>query len=232
MKRALICGITGQDGAYLAKLLLEKNYVVCGTSRDAQMSSMRNLVHLGIRDRVRMESMALNDFRSVVQVITHFAPDEIYNLAGQTSVGLSFEQPMESFESITVGTLNLLEALRFIGSGTRLYNAGSSESFGDTGGTPANEESPFRPRSPYALAKAAAFWAVANYREACLTTSRPCAPSVSSRKKLSPPQAASRAAAAKNSSSGTSKSCATGAGRPNTSTPCIAWSSSTNRTIF
>ena len=166
MKKALICGITGQDGAYLAKLLLEKGYEVCGTSRDAQMSTMRNLTRLGIRDAVKTESMALNDFRSVVQVITRFGPDEIYNLAGQTSVGLSFEQPMESFESITVGTLNLLEALRFIGASTRLYNAGSSESFGDTGGTAANEQSPFRPRSPYAVAKAAAFFAVSNYREA------------------------------------------------------------------
>lgn len=166
MKRALICGVTGQDGAYLAKLLLAKGYVVCGTSRDAQMSPLRNLRALGIKDQVQMESMALNDFRSVVQVITRFGPDEIYNLAGQTSVGLSFEQPVESFESISLGTLNLLEALRFTGGSTRLYNAGSSESFGDTGGTPASEESPFRPRSPYAVAKAAAFWAVANYREA------------------------------------------------------------------
>lgn len=166
MKKVLICGITGQDGAYLAKLLLSKGYVVCGTSRDAQMSTMKNLKRLGIRDAVKMESMALNDFRSVVQVITRFEPDEIYNLAGQTSVGLSFEQPMESFESITVGTLNLLEALRFIGGKTRFYNAGSSESFGDTGGSPANEESPFRPRSPYAVAKAAAFFALSNYREA------------------------------------------------------------------
>jgi len=166
MKKALICGVTGQDGAYLARLLLSKNYEVCGTSRDAQMSPLRNLIALGVRDGVQMKSMALNDFRSVVQVITKFAPDEIYNLAGQTSVGLSFEQPMESFESITVGTINLLEALRFTGGSARLYNAGSSESFGDTGGTPANEESPFRPRSPYAVAKAAAFWAVSNYREA------------------------------------------------------------------
>jgi GDPmannose 4,6-dehydratase len=166
MKKALICGVTGQDGAYLARLLISKGYEVCGTSRDAQMSSLRNLVQLGIRDGVQMKSMALNDFRSVVQVMTRFAPDEIYNLAGQTSVGLSFEQPMESFESITVGTINLLEALRFTGGKARLYNAGSSESFGDTGGAPANEESPFRPRSPYAVAKAAAFWAVSNYREA------------------------------------------------------------------
>lgn len=166
MKKALICGITGQDGAYLAKLLLSKNYAVCGTSRDAQMSPLRNLVRLGIRNAVQMESMALNDFRSVVQVITRFMPDEIYNLAGQTSVGLSFEQPVETFESITLGTINLLEAMRFTGSKAHFYNSGSSESFGDTGGVPANEESPFRPRSPYAMAKAAAFWAVANYREA------------------------------------------------------------------
>lgn len=166
MKKALICGITGQDGAYLAKLLLSKNYAVCGTSRDAQMSPLRNLFRLGILEKVRMESMALNDFRSVVQVITRFAPDEIYNLAGQTSVGLSFEQPVETFESITLGTINLLEAIRFTGIKARFYNSGSSESFGDTGGIPANEESPFRPRSPYAMAKAAAFWAVANYREA------------------------------------------------------------------
>ena len=166
MKKALICGVTGQDGAYLARLLLSMDYEVCGTSRDAQMSPLRNLIHLGIRDAVQMKSMALNDFRSVVQVISKFAPDEIYNLAGQTSVGLSFEQPMESFESITLGTINLLEALRFTGAHVRLYNAGSSESFGDTGGAPASEESPFRPRSPYAVAKAAAFWAVSNYREA------------------------------------------------------------------
>ncbi|HWB59866.1 MAG TPA: GDP-mannose 4,6-dehydratase [Chthoniobacteraceae bacterium] len=166
MKKALICGVTGQDGAYLAKLLLAKGYEVCGTSRDAQMSSLTNLARLGVRDDVLLKSMALNDFRSVVQVITKFAPDEIYNLAGQTSVGLSFEQPIEAFESIASGTLNLLEALRFTGGKSRLYNAGSSESFGDTGGAPASEESPFRPRSPYAVAKAASFWAVSNYREA------------------------------------------------------------------
>lgn len=166
MKKALICGVTGQDGAYLARLLLSLGYEVCGTSRDAQMSPLTNLTRLGVRDGVKMRSMALNDFRSVVQVITKFAPDEIYNLAGQTSVGLSFEQPMEAFESIAHGTLNLLEALRFTGAHARLYNAGSSESFGDTAGAPANEESPFRPRSPYAVAKAASFWAVSNYREA------------------------------------------------------------------
>jgi GDP-mannose 4,6-dehydratase len=93
-------------------------------------------------------------------------PDEVYNLAGQSSVGLSFEQPVETLESIATGTLNLLEAIRFIGAPIRLYNAGSSECFGETGEAGADENTPFRPRSPYAVAKAAAFWEVANYREA------------------------------------------------------------------
>jgi len=166
MKKALICGISGQDGAYLAQLLLNQGYTICGTSRDAQISSFQNLLHLAIRNQVKLESMALNDFRSVLQVLTKIQPDEIYNLAGQSSVGLSFEQPVETLESITTGTLNLLEAIRFLGVPIKLYNAGSSECFGDTGQTAADETTPFRPRSPYAVAKAAAFWEVANYREA------------------------------------------------------------------
>jgi GDPmannose 4,6-dehydratase len=166
MKTALICGISGQDGAYLAQLLLSKGYTVYGSSRDAQISTFRNLVRLGIRDRIQPVSMALNDFRSVLQVISKIAPDEIYNLAGQTSVGLSFELPVETMESITLGTLNLLEAIRFTGKSIKLYNAGSSECFGDTGAIAADENTAFRPRSPYAVAKAAAFWQVANYREA------------------------------------------------------------------
>lgn len=110
--------------------------------------------------------MALNDFRSVLQALTKVQPDEIYNLAGQSSVGLSFDQPVETLESISVGTLNLLEAIRFLDRPIKLYNAGSSECFGNTDGQPADEETPFRPRSPYAVAKATAFWEVANYREA------------------------------------------------------------------
>ena len=166
MSTALICGVSGQDGAYLAALLLEKGYRVFGTSRDAQMSTFSNLERLGVRDKVGLESMSLTDFRSVLQVLTKVQPDEIYNLAGQSSVGLSFQQPVETLESISIGTLNLLEAVRFIGAPTKLYNAGSGECFGDTGGEPADESTPFRPRSPYAVAKAAAFWEVANYREA------------------------------------------------------------------
>lgn len=166
MKTALISGISGQDGSYLAKLLLEKGYNVCGTSRDAQMSTFNNLHRLDIRDKVKLDSMSLNDFRSVLQILTKYQPDEVYNLAGQSSVGLSFQQPVETLESIATGTLNLLEAIRFTGAKIKLYNASSSECFGDTGGQPATEITPFRPRSPYAVAKSTAFWEVANYREA------------------------------------------------------------------
>jgi GDPmannose 4,6-dehydratase len=165
-KTALILGVSGQDGSYLAKFLLAKNYRVVGASRDAQMSSFSNLKHLGIFDRIDLESVSLNDFRSVLQVLKKVQPDEVYNLAGQTSVGLSFDQPVESFESISIGTLNLLEAIRFLNIPIRSYNAGSSECFGNTEGVSANEETPFHPRSPYAVAKAAAFWHMANYREA------------------------------------------------------------------
>jgi GDPmannose 4,6-dehydratase len=166
MKTALITGISGQDGAYLAKLLLNKGYRVVGTSRDAQMSQFTNLERLEIRNDVEVESVALNDFRSVIRALFKVQPDEIYNLAGQSSVSLSFEQPVEAQESIHLASLNLLEAVRFTGKGIKIYNAGSSECFGDLGGAAANENTPFRPRSPYAVAKAAAFWQVANYREA------------------------------------------------------------------
>ena len=166
MRTALICGVSGQDGAYLAKLLLEKGYHVVGTSRDAQVANFGNLDRLSIRDQVELESMVLTDFRSTLQTIRKAKPDEVYNLAGQSSVALSFQQPVETMDSISVGTLNLLEAVRFLGSEIRVYNASSSEAFGDTGAEAASEETPFHPRSPYALAKAAAHWAVVNYREA------------------------------------------------------------------
>ena len=164
--RALICGVGGQDGAYLSRLLLDKGYEVIGASRDAMTASFGNLKSLDIRDRVTTASMAITDFRSVLQTLDKYRPDEIYNLAGQSSVGLSFEQPVETMESIAIGTLNLLEAIRFYGKPIRLYSAGSSECFGDTGATPASEETPFKPRSPYAVAKVTAHNLVANYREA------------------------------------------------------------------
>ena len=164
--KALICGISGQDGAYLAQHLLGSGYRVFGTSRDAQTTGFHNLETLGLRERVTVLSMSPMDFRSVLQVLARAQPDEVYNLTGQSSVGLSFEQPVETFESISVGTLNLLEAIRFAAPKTRFYNAGSGEVFGDTGGVPADENTRLLPKSPYAVAKATAQWTVASYREA------------------------------------------------------------------
>ncbi len=166
MKRALICGISGQDGAYLAQLLLNKGYEVWGTSRDAQVSGFTNLLSLVIKDKVNFLSMAPNDFRSVLTTLNRSLPDEVYYLAGQSSVGLSFEQPAETLESITLGTLNLLETIRFLDKPIKFYHAGSSECFGDAGDKAADENTPFHPRSPYAVAKSSAHWLVANYREA------------------------------------------------------------------
>ena len=165
MRSALICGISGQDGAYLAQLLLEKGYRVVGTSRDAHTNPFANLTRLGIRDRVDCHSLATSDFRSVLQALTAAQPDEIFYLAGQSSVGLSFDQPIETMQSIADGTMTMLEALRFLESPARFYHAASSEAFGNTD-TPADESTPFRPRSPYGIAKATAFHLVSSYREA------------------------------------------------------------------
>jgi len=146
--------------------LLSKGYAVLGTSRDAQGSSFSNLHVLGIAGQVQTLSMVPEDFRSVFMAVKKAMPDEIYYLAGQSSVGLSFEQPAETIQSAVLGTLNLLEACRMFDQKIRLYHAGSSECFGDTNGKAACETTPFNPRSPYAVAKASAFWLVNNYREA------------------------------------------------------------------
>ncbi|MEO5367606.1 MAG: GDP-mannose 4,6-dehydratase [Magnetococcus sp. WYHC-3] len=164
-KKALIFGISGQDGAYLARWLLSHGYGVHGTSRDREAAGFGNLRALGILDQVVLHSAVLLDFRSLFQVLNQVRPSEVYNLAGQTSVGLSFQQPIETFESIALGTLNIMECLRLLELPARFFNAASSECFGDVS-EPVTESSPLRPRSPYAMAKAAAFWNVANYREA------------------------------------------------------------------
>jgi len=166
MKKALICGVSGQDGTYLSKLLLEKGYTVYGGSRDASTNTFDNLRRLQIKDQVNLVSINICDFRSTLQTIIKVKPDEIYNLSGQSSVGLSFEQPVETFESICIGTLNLLEAIRFSNLPVRLYNSGSSECFGELGNLPADENTTCKPRSPYGIAKATSTWQVANYREA------------------------------------------------------------------
>lgn len=165
-KIALICGISGQDGGYLARFLLSKNYIVYGTSRDVQGTLFSNLKILSIFDQVKLISMVPEDFHSVLMAVKQCEPDEVYYLAGQSSVGLSFEQPAETIQSIVLGTLNILEACRMIDNNVRFYHAGSSECFGDTQNQPAHEKTPYNPRSPYAVAKASAFWLVDNYREA------------------------------------------------------------------
>jgi GDPmannose 4,6-dehydratase len=164
-RKALIIGVTGQDGAYLARLLLGNGYSVQGTSRDAALARFEGLSALNIRESIIVHSLSPIDFQSVADVISKILPDEIYNLSGQSSVALSFGQPVETLESIVLGTLNILEALRRIRPGIRFYNAGSSECFGDTGAHAADEETAFRPKSPYGVAKAATISLVRNYRE-------------------------------------------------------------------
>ena len=167
MKRALILGISGQDGAYLSRFLIEKGYEVHGTSRDSELQPFTRLQQLGVHDRVQTHSISLRDFREALQLVTKVQPDEIYNLAGQTSVGLSFSQPIEAIESIAQAVLILLEVVRYLKLPVRIYNASSSESFGETPlGAACNEETPFMPRSPYATAKATAHWTTVNYRQA------------------------------------------------------------------
>jgi GDPmannose 4,6-dehydratase len=165
-KRALICGISGQDGTYLAKLLLDRGYEVWGSSRDAELTPFNNLRQLGIYNSVQLISLNLRDTGSIIGLLRRIRPDEVFSLAGQSSVGLSFEQPVETIESIALGTLSLLEAIRLSDLEIRFYNAGSTECFGDTKNGVANEGTQFHPRSPYAVAKASAYWTVANYREA------------------------------------------------------------------
>lgn len=165
MKTALIFGVSGQDGAYLCRLLLDRGYAVVGTSRDAELQSFGNLTTLGVKDKVRLKSLAPAEFQSVLEVLKSVKPSEVYNLSGQSSVGLSFEQPIETFESITNATVNILEAIRFLGLDTRFYSAASSECFGNCG-VAADEETPLRPLSPYATAKTASHFLVKTYREA------------------------------------------------------------------
>ena len=164
-RRALIVGVSGQDGAYLARLLLDQGYHVTGTSRDVQMARFDNLERLGVRDRVTLESMSPTDFRGVAEVLSRCRPDEIYNLSGQSSVAMSFAQPVDALNSIVNATVTLLEAVRFLALPARFYNAGSGECFGSAPGGTADEDTPFHPRSPYAAAKSAAHFMVANYRD-------------------------------------------------------------------
>jgi GDPmannose 4,6-dehydratase len=162
----LVCGISGQDGGYLASHLLSLGYEVWGTSRNVEERTFENLSKLGVIDSVRLLSLDLRKAGAIESVLSQVRPDQIYNLSGQTSVGVSFQKPLETIESITCSTVNLLEGVRLSGRDVRVYCAGSVETFGDTGGSAANEATPLNPCSPYAIAKAAAFWTVSTYRKA------------------------------------------------------------------
>ncbi len=165
MKIAIITGITGQDGSYLAKLLVEKGYKVVGTTRSYNQSSTEKLKYLGIQDSVKIEEADMSDVFSTIKLINKYAPDEIYNLAAQSSVGLSFEQPIGTLQYNITSVLNILEAIRMSNSKIKFYQASSSEMYGKVKKLPITEDTALHPLSPYAISKATAYWTVVNYRE-------------------------------------------------------------------
>jgi len=160
---ALIFGVTGQDGYYLTKHLSSLGYKVVGTSRDSSRISTR-LQELVDEELLVLINAAPSDYRSVLKAISESKPKEVYNLSGQSSVGLSYDQPVETIESILNTTLNILEAIKFLDKDIKFYNAGSSECFGETTQAKATENSLFKPLSPYAVAKSASANLVASYR--------------------------------------------------------------------
>ena len=171
MKKALITGITGQDGSYLAELLLGKGYEVHGVKRRSSLFNTARIDHIYQDPQVEnrrfvMHYGDLNDASSLNRIVRRVAPDEIYNLGAQSHVGVSFEVPEYTGEVTGLGTARLLEAIRETGVATRFYQASSSELYGRVLETPQRETTPFRPRSPYACAKAYAFYLTVNYREA------------------------------------------------------------------
>ena len=172
-KTALITGITGQDGAYLAELLLAKGYVVHGIKRRTSLFNTDRIDHLYQDPHVPTRNLVLHygdmtDSSSLVRIVQQVQPDEIYNLAAQSHVAVSFEEPEYTANSDALGTLRLLEAIRILGldKRTRFYQASSSELYGKVRETPQKESTPFYPRSPYAAAKLYAYWITVNYREA------------------------------------------------------------------
>ncbi|GGM96503.1 GDP-mannose 4,6-dehydratase [Dyadobacter beijingensis] len=165
MKVAIITGISGQDGAYLAQLLLSKGYKVIGVVRDLNRK-LTGLEYLGIHNDVTLELCDLWEQASILRLLAKHRPDEIYNLAAQSSVGLSFEYPIETIKFNFVSVLNFLEAIRLYDNKIRFYQASSSEMYGSVAKLPVAVNSPMHPLSPYAISKASAFWMIVNYREA------------------------------------------------------------------
>ncbi|RLJ73894.1 GDP-mannose 4,6-dehydratase [Pedobacter alluvionis] len=166
MKVALITGVSGQDGAYLSKLLISKGYIVIGLTRSNHYINLDKLRYLNIDKRVTIDECDLLDLSAVINIITKYEPDEIYNLAAQSSVGLSFKQPIGTINFNIISVLNLLEAIRIVKNNARFYQASSSEMYGKVNILPITINTPMHPLSPYAISKASANWTVVNYREA------------------------------------------------------------------
>ncbi|MBU5305034.1 GDP-mannose 4,6-dehydratase [Eubacterium callanderi] len=168
MKTALITGITGQDGSYLAEFLLEKGYAVHGITRRASISNTARIDHLIRENKITLHDGDLTDSSSIIRIISEVKPDEIYNLAAQSHVQVSFDVPEYSGDVDALGTLRILEALRILKmeQSCRVYQASTSELYGKVEESPQNEETPFHPYSPYAVAKQYGFWITREYREA------------------------------------------------------------------
>ena len=168
MKKAIITGITGQDGAYLAQLLLEKGYQVYGTYRRTASVNFWRIEELGIQKHPNLHLIEydLTDASASIRMISEIRPDEIYNLAAQSFVGVSFEQPLTTAQITGIGAVHLLEAIRIVDPSIKFYQASTSEMFGKVQEVPQTESTPFYPRSPYGVAKLYAHWMVINYREA------------------------------------------------------------------
>lgn len=166
-KNALVTGITGQDGAYLAELLLSKGYKVYGAYRRTSSVSFWRLEELGVleHDNLNLVEFDLTDLAGTIRLIQNCKPDEVYNLAAQSFVGVSFDQPIATAQITGVGALNLLEAIRIVNPKIRYYQASTSEMFGLVQAVPQSENTPFYPRSPYGVAKLFAHWTTINYRE-------------------------------------------------------------------
>ena len=167
MKKAIITGITGQDGAYLAQLLLEKGYTVYGTYRRTSSVNFWRIEELGIQNHPNLHLVEydLTDLGSSISLVQKVQPDEIYNLAAQSFVGVSFDQPIITAQITGIGALNLLEAIRLINPKIRFYQTSTSEMFGKMQAIPQVKDTPFCPRSPYGVAKLYAHWMTVNYRE-------------------------------------------------------------------
>lgn len=167
MKTAIVTGITGQDGAYLAQLLLEENYIVFGTYRRSSSVNFWRLDELGVtkNPNLRLVEYDLTDLSSTVRLLEESQATEVYNLAAQSFVGVSFDQPLTTCEITGLGCVNLLEAIRIVNPKIRFYQASTSEMFGKVQAVPQKEDTPFYPRSPYGIAKLYAHWMTINYRE-------------------------------------------------------------------